>query len=135
MTIVVDASAAIGWFVEGQGIAALPPLARFRDDALIAPDLIVAEIGNALWKLRRAGILSRSDLAKLQSAIVGGIDRAVPCMELGERALALAVELDHPIYDCFYLALAGREETKVVTQDGRLLGRVRATRWERLVLF
>ena len=36
-----------------------------------------------------------------------------------ERALSLAVEIGHPIYDCVYLALALHHETHVVTADRR----------------
>ena len=34
-----------------------------------------------------------------------------------ETALKLAIELDHTIYDCLYLALALRLETRVITAD------------------
>ncbi len=42
-----------------------------------------------------------------------------------EQALTIAIELDHPIYDCFYLALAIRESTYVVTADNRFAAAVR----------
>ncbi len=38
-----------------------------------------------------------------------------------ERALSLAVEIGHPIYDCVYLALALHHETHVVTADRRFI--------------
>lgn len=34
-------------------------------------------------------------------------------------ALALAQELDHPVYDCLYLALVEREKRPLVTADRR----------------
>jgi predicted nucleic acid-binding protein len=42
--------------------------------------------------------------------------------ELRLRALELALELNHPIYDCFYLALAERERCPLVSADKKLLG-------------
>ena len=36
---------------------------------------------------------------------------------LGERAFDLAVELDHEIYDCLYLALALALDCRLVTAD------------------
>ena len=41
--------------------------------------------------------------------------------ELRGRALAIAVDLNHPIYDCFYLALAEREHAPLISADKRLL--------------
>jgi predicted nucleic acid-binding protein len=52
---------------------------------------------------------------------------------VARRASALARELDHPVYDCFYLALAEREDVPLVTGDGRLVGKVARTRWGGLV--
>jgi predicted nucleic acid-binding protein len=34
--------------------------------------------------------------------------------------LALACHLDHPVYDCLYLALARREAAILLTDDQRL---------------
>ena len=52
-----------------------------------------------------------------------------PTAPLASRAIELALELDHPVYDCFYLALAEAEKTELVTADLRLEGRVRSTPW------
>ncbi len=37
------------------------------------------------------------------------------------RALELALELRHPVYDCVYLALAERLDRKLITADRRFL--------------
>jgi predicted nucleic acid-binding protein len=39
---------------------------------------------------------------------------------LADASLEIAVSLNHPIYDCFYLALARRERVPLVTADKRL---------------
>ncbi len=36
----------------------------------------------------------------------------------------MALRLDHPVYDCFYLALAAREDVLFVTADARLIDAV-----------
>jgi predicted nucleic acid-binding protein len=38
------------------------------------------------------------------------------------------------VYDCFYLALADREDSIVVTAEGRLAGKLAGTDWARLVV-
>jgi predicted nucleic acid-binding protein len=43
-----------------------------------------------------------------------------PDRHLQAEALALACHLDHPVYDCLYLALARREAATLVSADGRL---------------
>jgi predicted nucleic acid-binding protein len=43
--------------------------------------------------------------------------------------VAIARDLDHPDYDCFYLALAEQRQATLVTADRRLLNRVRGTQW------
>jgi hypothetical protein len=48
-------------------------------------------------------------------------ERLIRISELVERATDLTVTLDHPVYDCFYVALAERERLPLVSADSRLL--------------
>ena len=115
--LVVDASVALKWMVEEEGSAAA---AALLDRPLHAPDLLVPECVNALWKkVRRDEV----DAAELQM-----FERALSTMEItlhatrsfAARALQLAVTLNHAGYDCFYLALAERLKVPFVTADRRL---------------
>ena len=54
-------------------------------------------------------------------------------MDLLDRAIALANEMNHPVYDCLYLALAERDGTLVVTYDQELLDRARYHKHDQLV--
>ena len=54
MTLVVDASVACKWFVYEEGSDEARKLVE-TGEALIAPDLVVAEACNAAWKKRRTG--------------------------------------------------------------------------------
>ena len=51
---------------------------------------------------------------------LGLVDQFEPDRELQVEALALACHLDHPVYDCLYLALARREAARILTADQRL---------------
>ena len=51
----------------------------------------------------------------------------VPLRQLAPRAAALAHQLDHPVYDCFYLALSERRDVPLVTADRRLIAKVAGT--------
>jgi predicted nucleic acid-binding protein len=129
--IVIDASVAV---------------AAFRDDArrnsarklfaiereLAAPALLLAEAANALWLDARApgGDLSTSaNFLERLARIV----RLEPLEGLTTNAFEIACALDHPAYDSYYLALAQREGTVLVTFDERLLNKARATAYGALV--
>jgi predicted nucleic acid-binding protein len=128
MTLVVDASVALKWFVIEPGTDAAETLLA-GPEPLIAPQLVVGEICNAAWKLWRRGALAAIQTQRIASRIAGTFDRLVPLPGLASRSTALALELDHPAYDCFYLALAERERTVVVTADRRLVAKVAGTRF------
>ena len=49
------------------------------------------------------------------------MDVIEPHRHLQAEALALACHLDHPVYDCLYLALARRVAALLLTADQRLL--------------
>ena len=55
-----------------------------------------------------------------------------PIAALAARALAIAEELRHPAYDCFYLALAEAKDARLVTADRRFAQRLAATPWAAL---
>ena len=83
--------------------------------------LVASEIGSALWKAVRRGAVARADaLVAIEEALLP-FELLVPDEELRSRALAIAVDLNHPIYNCFYLALAERERAPLISADKRLL--------------
>ena len=49
------------------------------------------------------------------------VDHIEPDRHLQVEALALACHLDHPVYDCLYLALARREAAVLLTADQKLI--------------
>jgi predicted nucleic acid-binding protein len=51
---------------------------------------------------------------------------------LERRALELAIALDHPVYDCLYLALAERMGVGMVSADRRFLRAMAGTAFEPL---
>ncbi len=55
------------------------------------------------------------ELPKLQEAVV-----FLPIADLIERAAQLAVQINHPVYDCLYLACAEATDSILITADQRL---------------
>jgi predicted nucleic acid-binding protein len=123
--LVVDASIAIKWVVQEVGTAEALVVRRGRQ--LAAPDLLAAECANILWKKVSRGELTR-DEALLAARLLQRADlELVPTRGLMAQAAEMAIELDHPAYDCMYLALAMQRGTPLVTADERLLGKLAAT--------
>lgn len=118
-TLVIDASIAVKWVVEEDGTSEALILRRCAK--LIAPELLVAECANILWKKVQRDQLSQHE-AFLAARLLQAADiefLATRC--LLEAATRLAVELDHPAYDCLYLALAAERNCSFVTADDRFV--------------
>jgi predicted nucleic acid-binding protein len=124
--IVVDASAAVRWFLPEAG----------SDDAqrlltgarkLLAPDLIRVEVAGALVRRARLDELTieqaRELVAAWVRALTAGAVTLVPAREDFESAVELALRLGHPLADCLYLALALRLGVPLVTADRRFAAR------------
>jgi predicted nucleic acid-binding protein len=115
--LVIDTSVAIKWVVEEPETPQALALRRHR---LFAPDLLVAECANVLWKKVRRNELTANE-AQLAARLLERADvELAPMRHLLEPATALAVALDHPAYDCVYLALAESLSCYFVTADKRL---------------
>jgi predicted nucleic acid-binding protein len=115
--IIVDASVAVKWVVSETGSAAAVALLQ---RPLGAPALWLSEASNALWaKVMRRQLTpaeARGQAADLADAPVTAL--ALP--GLLPAAMSIALELKHPIYDCFYLSAALQKDTYVITADRRL---------------
>ncbi len=112
---VIDASVAVRWFVFGPGS---DEAARWLDRPdHIAPDLVMAEVGNAFWRYIQRGNLEPDEAREILRRLPGYFSRLVPVGELVTDALLLATEQNHSVYDCCYLALARRETKRLITLD------------------
>jgi len=118
-SFVVDTSVAIKWIVDEEG-SDKAELLQGAD--MVAPALFRIEAGNVLRTLAAKQILANDRAIDLflflQTAPVTIID-ADELLE--RRALDLALALEHPIYDCVYLALAERMDRRLITADRRFI--------------
>lgn len=126
MICVLDASVALKCFVEEAGAAQARALLA-SDRLFLAPDLIVPEVCNAAWKKMRRGEITEQHAALIARAVPSLFERLLSCALISERAVELSALLDHPAYDCFYLAAAEREDARLITDDARLLTRLAGT--------
>jgi predicted nucleic acid-binding protein len=119
MTIVVDTSVAVKWFVKETG----------REQALRvlgaperhAPDLIVAEVGNVAWKKAVLGEVTGEQARFICASLRHYFAVLHRSETLIDYAIGVALRLRHPVYDCLYLACAERVGARLVTADDKLL--------------
>ena len=118
--LVLDASAVVK-IIEGSALAAELHEAVLAADLVMAPELMLTEVANALWRLQRAGQLQADSLQWPRSRAAELVDHIEPDRNLQAEALALATHLDHPVYECIYLVLARREVANLLSTDQKLL--------------
>jgi predicted nucleic acid-binding protein len=115
---VVDANIVAAWTFDLPWSSAAAEL-RHPLNWLIAPELIIHEVGNTIWKNIRAGAIDLHGGQGAYRAVEHLVD-LVPSIDLRFDALKMASDLNHPIYDCFYLALAVRRQLPLVTADRKM---------------
>jgi predicted nucleic acid-binding protein len=115
--LVVDASIAIKWVLwEDHAMAARHVLSTRE---MLAPHLLWAEVGNAIWKRQRRRESSLEEACRQLSDVRELPVRTFSHWPLMPTALDLAMSLGQTVYDCLYLALAEEEDCVVVTADRR----------------
>lgn len=117
-SLVVDSSVAVKWYLpeSGSDRAALLLQSGLR---LVAPDLLVAEVGNVLWKRRRD--IPAAEIEGIAIALATSCPISLcPSTALLQGALSIAMAHERSVYDSLYLALAVSENCQLVTADERL---------------
>ena len=128
MTLIVDASVALKWFLKDEPHSDAAEL-LLGDDTLIAPELIVAEVCNAAWLGVRSGRMRQEQVEALAGVLPKFFAELIPIAGLAERAVGISARLDHAVYDCFYLALAEARRAPLITADARFLRKLERTAW------
>jgi predicted nucleic acid-binding protein len=129
VTLVVDASVALKWFLPDEPLAA-EAFAIVQDgSALIAPDILIAEVCNGAWRSAQLGRIGHDLGDEIAAILPRFFEVLIGAAALAPRAVAIAGELVHPVYDCLYVALAEIRQAPLITADTRLLQKVRQTPW------
>jgi predicted nucleic acid-binding protein len=137
MQRVVDASVVAKWFLPEAHKAKAEKLLRdFIDEQveLTAPDLLVVEFGNVLWK--RARKTKDISAGQADQIFEDFLALRVPLRDsaaFAGSALKLATQKDHPIYDMLYITLAEQDSCEFITADETLVRKFgknfRCLRW------
>jgi predicted nucleic acid-binding protein len=87
---------------------------------VLAPDLFVPEVVNAMWKYHQFEQWSLTVCDRSLESALKLVDALVPSKELYGEAFLLARTAHRPAYDMFYVALARREDATLLTTDTQL---------------
>ncbi len=120
MRTVVDASVAAKWYFAEPGHEAADRIlaaAIGGERELLAPDLIVPELVNVLWKKVRRRECSRAAAAEILALWDADCPQLVASSDLATHAFELATTLGHSVYDCLYLSLAIQLDASLATAD------------------
>jgi predicted nucleic acid-binding protein len=117
--IVLDASAAMEVALNRK---LAPRLSAQLDEAeqVLAPDLFIPEVVNAIWKMHHFEDFSLSVSDSVLEVLLGFVDTLVSGKELYREAFLLSRLSRRPAHDMFYLALAKREDAVLLTVDAAL---------------
>lgn len=126
MNLVVDASVIAKWFVK-EDLSEQAEALMGRGEPLFAPELVLAELANTLWKKVRRGEIGPGQARTITGQLRAGVPEIFSIQPLYTRALEIALDLQHPVYDCMYLACAEAVDGMVVTADGRFVRAVADT--------
>lgn len=123
--VVVDSSVAVKWFVPE---VLAEQAAELLDGSfvLLAPDLLLAEAANVLWKKVGRGELGVEEARTVFAALRRVPLEIVPSSELLAAALEIAFAYQRTVYDWLYVALAVARDCALVTADDRLAGALAA---------
>jgi predicted nucleic acid-binding protein len=129
---VVDASVvAAALFQETGAEAARAILAGGGE--LHAPDLLLAEVGNVVWKRHSRGEIDEAEARALLADCLRLPLRLTPTGDLVESALILALRTRRTVYDCLYLALAVKTKAVLVSSDKRFVNALAGSPFEKHV--
>lgn len=124
MKLVLDASFAIAW-AAGE-LEQSPAVNEFADRVVAgtvqmhAPELFVAETGNAIWKHIRRGLRTLDDGMEMFRSVMEMPIELHRHRDLMTTAMDLALRRGVSVYDALYVAVALKQLLPLFTADRRL---------------
>lgn len=118
MKLTVDSNVVVKWFITELLSDAARVLLTPRID-LYAPDILLTDCANTIWKKFHTNEIPDPQPYFDELENLPDIVTLLPGPDLTDRAARTAAELDHPVYDCLYLACSEATDSVLVTADGQ----------------
>ncbi len=126
MRYVVDASVAVKWYVPEIHDSHASTL-QIKGNDLHAPELIVPEFSNIVWKKIRLGELSQAEGVRIVKAFGSAHVKLHSHRGLSMSAFTGAYLTTQTVYDWTYLSLAIAMSCQFVTADARFFRSLQTT--------
>jgi len=124
MKLVLDSSVVVKWAIpevdSDKAIGLRDEFVQGVHD-VIAPDFAPIEIAHSLTRAHRQGRIAAEQVEQFLLDLMHTLPELLPWFPLLPDAVSLSLQKRIGIYDCLYIALAEREQCKVVTADERLV--------------
>lgn len=130
MAYVVDANIAVKWFVEEEASSAAAALLDDGAHDLHAPDFVLVEVANVAWKKLRTNLITYPQAQYMTALLPSCFQQLHASADLCAMAFEISFDLDHPVYDCFYIACAQQVDFPLVTTDQRLVELIDASAYQ-----
>lgn len=124
MKLILDSNVALKTVLpEADSARAIQLVADYKHGLheLLAPGVFPVEVGHALTRAERQKRIQPPDGWRFWNAIMADAPALHPYLKVMQVAFDLSSTLRVGLYDCLYIALAKREQCRVVTADQRLL--------------
>lgn len=90
------------------------------ESALVAPELLLAEVGAVLAKKERSGVITPDEADAVLTAILGLPIRLIPHRALLPHAMRVARTTGVTVYDALFISAAVEHGGTLVTADSEL---------------
>lgn len=118
--VVVDSSVVAKWILPEADSAHANRLTTEVPSAggrLIVLDLVLPEVGNAIWKSYRQKVITLAEARKGLALLRGFPFHIEPAARLMDQAFDIAVKYDRAVYDALFVALAQDLGVTGITAD------------------
>ncbi len=103
------------------------------DCVQMAPAIIIAEVGNVIWKRFRRQEIHEVEAGKIMAGFLRLPLEMTASEKLIESALQIAMQYDRTAYDSLYVALAVKTGSTMITADKRLVNALAGSPLEKYV--
>lgn len=117
--VVMDCSALAEMMLGTEVGAALKQL-LVKNERIVAPDLLYAELVSVARKAVRSGTIGEDEVDEAITRALNLVNIFMPAQVLYSESLLEGIRLDHSIYDMFYFVLARRTGATLFTVDKKL---------------
>ena len=116
MILVIDASVAVKWFIMEDRHELARDVLR-EGFVLLAPDLLLIEVANALRNKARARLIEEAQAKVAIEVLPDYFNRLFRPRDILGDAFRIACQINHPVADCLYAACGLAGGAALLTDD------------------